>query len=462
MATASSSIVALLVVGCGQPAAQSPNIVFIFADDWGWGDLGVHGSDTLHTPNIDRLAREGTDFHQFTVNSPVCSPSRAALMTGQFPERFGIDRHFANIEHHQRAGMPDWLDTGAPSLARMLRDTGYSTAHFGKWHLTNIWIEDAPHPDQYGFDEYAAFNLPGKNMPPRETADRAVDFIRRHGDRPFFLNVWLHETHTPHYPDEDVLEKYGHLDAPEQVYAAVVEAGDRDVGRILAAIGELGLEENTVVIFSSDNGPESPNDVKSMDDLATGPGFGRYYSVGSAGGMKGRKRSLYSGGVRVPFIVRWPGVVPENAVDTTSVITAVDLLPTFLDIAGGMHPAAYSSDGESAIAALRGNRFRRSKPIYWVWPASDRGAGVDTPNWPQFGFQKDGWKLLTNPHLERTELYRVREDWYEANDLSDQHPDMTARLLAEMNDLRSGFPDAPPEAALSRLRERDTADLPVR
>ena len=177
--------------------SQPPNIVFIFADDWGWGDLGIHGSEVYKTPNIDRLAGQGTEFYHFSVNSPVCSPSRVAAMTGHFPERYRIDQHFAWVSHQVKANMPDWLDPNAPLLPKMLHDAGYATGHFGKWHLTNDMIPDAPLPDQYGFDEYGAFNLPGDNMPPAETADRAIDFIRRHADGPFFINLWIHETHTP-------------------------------------------------------------------------------------------------------------------------------------------------------------------------------------------------------------------------------------------------------------------------
>jgi N-acetylgalactosamine-6-sulfatase len=381
-------------------------------------------------------------------------------MTGHFPGRYNIDQHFAWIEHHVKANMPDWLDPNAPLLPRILRDAGYATGHFGKWHLTNIWIEDAPLPDRYGFDEYGAFNLPGKNMPVVETADRAIDFIRRHKDKPFFVNLWIHETHTPHYPEPALLKEFEGLSETEMVYASILAAGDRDVGKVMAVLDELGLRENTLVIFSSDNGPESPNATRFMDDESTGPGFGRYYSVGGTNGLKGQKRSLYAGGVRVPFIVRWPGVVAAGKVDKQSVITAVDLLPTLAQLAGAKLPDGYVADGEDVSAALRGEAFARSKPIYWVWPPSAKGGEANSPYWPHLGYQSDNWKLLVNSALRKTELYRVSDDWYEAKDVSAEHPEVTMKLLAELDALRAGFPDTPPASVLSSLRKQDTVDQP--
>lgn len=447
-------LIAVLLVtstACSARDAQ-PNIVFIFADDWGWGDLGVHGSDIARTPNLDSLAAQGTDFYQFTVNSPVCSPSRAALMTGHFPERYRVDQHFAWIEHHEKANMPDWLNPDAPMLPRILREAGYATGHFGKWHLTNDWIDDAPLPDHYGYDEYGAFNIPGKDMPAADTADRTIEFINRHQDQPFFVNVWIHETHTPHYPEPALMREFDGLSDAEIVYAAIVAAGDRDVGKILAVLDELELTANTIVVFSSDNGPESPNDTKFMDDLSTGPGFGRYYSVGSAAGMKGKKRSLFAGGVRVPFIVRWPGVVAEGKVDKTSIITAVDMLPTLASIAGAELPDGYEGDGEDVLAALKGEAFERAKPIYWVWPLGEQDTDEESHYWPHLAYQKSDWKLLVNDQIGKVELYRVVEDWYESEDVSDTHPEVVDDLQQELEALRSTFPDKPDPAALSSLR----------
>ena len=170
---------AVSLAAFGARAADKPNIIFIFADDWGWGDLGCHGHPYLKTPNLDRLASEGTEFYQFTVASGVCSPSRAAVMTGQFPARHSIHGHFATVESHVKRGMPDWLDPKAVLLPRLLQEAGYATAHYGKWHLTNIMVKDAPLPIEYGYDDYGAFNCSGPQMPVHDDVRRSIAFIEK-------------------------------------------------------------------------------------------------------------------------------------------------------------------------------------------------------------------------------------------------------------------------------------------
>ncbi len=277
-----------------------PNIVFIYADDWGWGDLSCHGNEWLKTPNIDRLAREGVDFQQFLVLNPVCSPSRTALMTGKFPARFCIDQHFAAPQQNRQRNMPDWLDPRAPTLPRFFRQSGYRTGHFGKWHLTNRETYGAPTPDGYGIDEAKVFNG-GAEWPSakvHETAENTVAFIRANQDQPFFVNVWLHESHTPHAPSEESMERWKGLGEQKQVYAAVITDGDRAVGKILDVLRETGLEKKTIVVFSSDNGPEWTAKVKkplSKDTHAEVSGYDTYYSVGETNGLRGRKRSLFEG-----------------------------------------------------------------------------------------------------------------------------------------------------------------------
>lgn len=432
---------------------DQPNIIFIFADDWGYGDLGIHGSTFCKTPRLDQMAKEGIDFQSFTVGHSVCSPSRTAVMTGQFPARNSVHQHFASVEHHIRAGMPDWLDPTVPLLPRMLKEAGYATAHFGKWHLSNDHISDAPLPDQYGYDEYGAFNLPrnaAEQMNTHATTPRAADFIRRHQDRPFFINLWLHETHTPHYPLDEYMKQFDTLDEQKQVYASIVAEGDAGVGLILDTLKELGLDDNTLVIFSSDNGPEwtGSETKKITDDTSTGPGLSSYYSVGEKGELKGQKRSLYAGGIRVPFIVRWPGVVPAGKVNRDSVLTAVDLLPTFMEIAGQELPADYQPDGESIVNALKGDHFERSKPIYWEW----RPAREHPELWPHFGIREGKWKMLYNEKIGKVELYDIESDWAETTDLSAQNPELVDTLKEALNVWKNTLPDAPPESCFSSER----------
>ncbi|MEE1550594.1 MAG: sulfatase-like hydrolase/transferase, partial [Nitrospinaceae bacterium] len=309
----------------------SPNILFIFADDWGWGDLGCHGHPYVKTPNIDRLAKEGTDFHRFTVASGVCSPSRTAVMTGHFPARYNIDGHFAWVPSNAKRNMPDWLDPKAPLLSRFLKSAGYATAHFGKWHLANDMIPDSPTPDQYGFDVYGGFNCSGKQMPVHEDARNAIAFIEKNhkAGKPFFINLWVHEPHTPFHTLPKYRKRFPELAERDNIYASVLSHADDRVGEVLAALDRLKLADQTLVIFSSDNGParaQPGTPLKSMYDTATGEGFSVAAAKGITGGRKGYKAALFEGGVGVPFIARWPGKIAAGKVDKTSIFSAVDLL----------------------------------------------------------------------------------------------------------------------------------------
>lgn len=431
-----------------QPVESAkPNIIFIFADDWGYGDLGIHGSTFCKTPNLDRMAKEGIDFANFTVNSPVCTPSRVAVMTGQFPARHCIHQHFQSVRAHINRGMPDWLDSQAPMLPRMLQDAGYKTGHFGKWHLGSVG--DSPTEDQYGFDRFATFNGSGKNPIEKgglASVDHAEKFIREFKDQAFFMNVWLHEVHTPHLPQEKFMKKFKDLGEAERVYASVIAEGDEAVGRILSLLKETGIDENTLVVFSTDNGPERSDQKKDHK----GQGLGKFYSIGETGGLKGEKRSLFSGGVRVPFIVRWPGVVPAGKTDSTSVITAVDLLPTFLEVAGVALPGDYEPDGQSAFSAFKGEPLSRAKPIFWEW----RGGDKQDYTWPSLGIRDGQWKLLVNNEREMLELYDLNNDWAEKQDVSAEHPEVVKQLSAKLDAWKSSLPTTPSQNGLSKAREK--------
>jgi N-acetylgalactosamine-6-sulfatase len=417
-----------VTIAAATPASR-PNIIFIFADDWGWGDLSSHGHPWLKTPHLDRLAREGTDFHQFNVLNPVCSPSRTAAMTGMFPSRFGISQHFAAPAQNLARNMPDWLDVRAPSIARFFQQAGYRTAHFGKWHLTNRNTRGAPEPTAYGFDEFAIFNGGAETASAdlHATPDNAAKFIAANQDRPFYLNVWLHESHLPHVPTKASLEKWSHLDEQKRVYAAVITDGDNAVGRVLEALDSAGIAQNTIVIFSSDNGPETTAPAaqrESRDSDAKAAGYGGYYSVGSSGGLRGEKRSLFEGGVRVPFLVRWPGRTPAGAINDTTAFTAVDLLPTLSAAAGITLPSDYRGDGEDLLAALKGQLVKRTKPIFWDWT----GKAADPHWWPRLAVRDGDWKLLLTADAQRVALHRLTTDRAEAVDLAKDHPEIVARL----------------------------------
>lgn len=430
---------------------KQPNIIFIFADDWGYSDLGIHGSSFCKTPNLDKMAAEGIDFQNFSVVNPVCSPSRVGVMTGQYPARQSVHGHFASVKSHIKRGMPDWLDPKAPSLPRMLKNAGYSTAHYGKWHLTNTHVKDAPSPLEYGYDEYGAFNLPSNlhQMQVDSTLYKTIEFAKKNKDKPFFVNAWIHATHTPHYPKKKYMDKFTHLNEKEQVYAAVVAEYDERIGELFATLKDLGIDNNTIVLFSSDNGPERTGDEKETDDNSTGPGLGTYYSVGEANGLKGKKRSLYAGGIRIPFIVRWPENVPSGIVNKTTELATVDLLPTFLKLANADVPKDYQPDGVSILKALKGQEFKREKPIFWNWLYPSNNLEF----WAGAAIQEDNWKLLTNHKTGKTELYNINTDWAEQKDVSNENPEKVNDLMKKLKTFEKTLPKAPPVDCFSKERE---------
>ncbi len=436
----------------GAESRAQPNVLFLLADDLGWGDLSSHGSTFIKTPNLDALAKQGTDFHQFNVASPVCSPSRVGFMTGQFPARFGVRTAISSIANNVMLNQVDWLDAKAVTLPRLLQGAGYATGHFGKWHLQSGQADDAPLPAAYSVEECALF--PGTAHPHapqllsnHDIWDAAVDFLRRHREQPFYLNVWMHETHVAHRPSPESLQENAQLDERQRIYAAVATDADRGVGKILAALKELGLEENTLVIFSSDNGPENTNPTKQMRD-----GYGAYYSVGETGGKKGRKRSLHEGGISTPFLVRWPGHVPAGRVDETTAIGAVDLLPTVCEAAGVKLPANYAGDGESMLAAFAGQEMRRIKPLFCDWTRTNR----PPTNWPRWSIHDGEWKLLTDDG-RRAELYRLADDRAETADLASAHPEIVQQLTAKLEAWKATLPKELPADCLSKKRQRGAA-----
>ncbi len=454
MKAMSFSLLALLAVTAPAPAAEvpQPNIVFIFADDWGWGDLGCHGHPWLKTPNLDRLAAGGIDFHQFNVLNPVCSPSRTAVTTGMYPARFCIHEHFAPGTNTRR-GMPDWLDPNAPTLPRFLQAAGYRTGHFGKWHLTNHGAEGAPPPAAYGFDESAVFNGPGVEAGLHDTASNAVRFIRAHAGQPFYLNVWLHESHTPHVPTQESLARWKHLDEQQRVYSAVITDGDDAVGAVLDALDATGVAGHTIVIFSSDNGPEWTGDAKQAK---RGAGWGTWASVGQTGGLRGKKRSLFEGGVRVPFLVRWPNHAPAGTTNTATALSAVDLLPTLCAAAGVALPDTYRGDGENLLAALRGEPVRRTRPLFWEWRGNDR----EPDWWPRLAVREGDWKLVMNHDGSRVELHDLVHDRAEAKDVAAGHPEVAERLKQLARDWKTTLPTQPDPACISRASAPPSGPAP--
>ena len=444
-----SVVAATLLVVASCHAAERPNIVFIFADDWGWGDLSCHGHPYVKTPNIDRLAKEGTDFHRFTVASGVCSPSRTAVMTGHFPARYNIDGHFAWVPSNAKRNMPDWLSPEAPLLPKFLRQAGYATAHFGKWHLSNNMIPDSPLPSEYGYDAYGAFNCAGEQMPVHEDARNAIAFMEQsHREKkPFFINLWIHEPHTPFHTVPKYRWRFRELEERDNIYASVLSHADDRIGEVLDALDRLKLTDNTLVIFSSDNGPAraaGPTELTLMHDTATGAGYGIGAARGITGGRKGYKSALFEGGVGVPFIARWPGNIAAGKVDKASMISAVDLLPTFCELAGAKTSENYRPDGISQVDALLGKPSRtRSKPLFWkmqsAWPIPKSRPY----HWVSYAVVHENWKLLTNRDASYSELYDLTADPYEKTDLKEEKPDVVRRLMQQIDEWKATLPVRP-------------------
>lgn len=445
-----------------QSKDKRPNIIFIFADDWGYGDISAHGSTWIKTPNIDKMISEGMDFADFTVDSPVCSPSRVAVMTGQFPARQSVHQHFQGWKAHESRGMPDWMDPNDMSFPKEFQKAGYVTAHFGKWHLGSA--PDMPKESTYGYDEYATFNgSKNINIPKAGSigVDYAEAFIKKNKEKPFFINLWLHEAHTAHYPMKKFMDEFNNLDEKQQVYASVIAEGDEAVGRIMKLLKELNIDENTLVVFSTDNGPEwAGTEADKIHKPEKGDkddngqvGLGKYYSVGETGGLKGQKRSLFAGGVRVPFVAKWPKVIPKGVVNEKSAVTAVDLLPTFFEAAAIPMPKDYKPDGESIMLAFKGKKFSRTKPIFWEW----KGGDSHFYTWPTLGVRDGDYKLVVDVTGNKYEMFDVKNDWKEEHNLAESNPKKAKELLQEIAEWKKTLPEKPRESCLSSARQKGDA-----
>ena len=428
-------------------ALAGPNFVFIFADDLGWGDLGCYGNSTLKTPYLDKMAEDGLLVTNFYVANPVCSPSRTAVMTGQYPARHHIHRHFADHEHNAANNMPDFLDPKVTLVTRLMQENGYKTGHFGKWHLGSS--EDAPSPAAYGIDEhYTTNSRDGKLNVPRHQSteklvDKAIDFIKANKEQSFYINLWTLVPHATLDTTEEQMAPYARYRAradgfstPAQVYYGAVTDMDYHLGRLIQTIEELGLSKETVIVFSSDNGPE---DIHVINATHSG--------VGSPGPFRGRKRSLYEGGVRVPFIVKWEGHTPAGTVDTRSIVSAVDLLPTFCSLAGIELPDGYQSDGQDMSQVFSGTSVQRDRSLLWDWTATQSGYTANKS--PGLALRSGKWKFLMNADGSRQELYDFEADpqCMELDNVADRNPDEVERFSQILREFKASIPQGAPTSA---------------
>ncbi len=428
--------------------ASRPNILLVFIDDMGWGDFSCFGNKDAQTPEIDRLSKEGIRFEQFYVNSPICSPSRTAITTGQYPQRWRITSYLSNRNHNNQRGMAQWLDPEAPTLARILKEAGYATGHFGKWHMGGQRnVADAPYIHEYGFDE-SLTNFegmgpkllpltlrPGQDKPGRiwgdaETlgpgykwmlrseitggfVDAALDFIKKAGEEgtPFYVNVWPDDVHSPYWPP---VAKWG--EGKRALYLSVLQEMDRQLGKIFGHIRSTPcLRDNTLVLVCSDNGPE--------------PG------AGQAGPFRGFKTQLYEGGIRSSLVVWSPGLIAGDFVGTVnkgSVFSAIDLVPSLAEIAGAKVPGGITFDGESLPNTLLGKEMgSRTAPIYFRRPP-DRDSFYGVMDLPDLAMRKGKWKFMCEYDGSEPQLYDLEDDCGETLDLSGKNPGLVKELAAEL------------------------------
>ncbi|MDO7085578.1 sulfatase-like hydrolase/transferase [Pseudocolwellia sp. AS88] len=423
------------LVGFTAEPTSKPNIIVVMADDMGWGDSATYGNKTIKTPNLDKLAKQGVKFTQGYSSAGVCSPARSSILTGRTPYRNGVWRHLSgNGETHLR--------TSEITYPTLFKKAGYTTGHFGKWHLLSknqFNKEGFPHPDSHGFDYWFATqnnaipshknpnNFIRNHKPVGElkgysaplVADEAINWIEEGRDKtkPFIMSVWFHEPHKPIATDIKFSELYPNETKKNKTYFGNISQMDHALGKIMKVLDEQSLSENTLIMFTSDNGP-----VVSVG--------------GDSGGLRGFKRNDFEGGIRVPFLVRWPGHITADTENDTPII-GTDIFTTILNVAGIEVPKDRTIDGVNFLPALDGQKLKRTTPLFWrthVSPAEDRVA-----------MRIDDWKIVGNDTLTEFMLFNVQKDWQEQNDLAKTMPEklnsMKAKLLETWADIKSEGPN---------------------
>lgn len=441
-----------------QANGQRPNVLIIFIDDMGYGDLSCYGNPQLQTKNIDALAGKGTRFTQFYTNSPVCSPSRVAMLTGQYPVRHRIYTYLADRKRNSENGMPHFLPASVPTLAKMMQANGYATAHIGKWHLGGGRdVGDAPLPTEYGFDKsFTSFEGLGdrtlhlndnlnkqslalgrgniveapQHAQTRIYVDSTLAFVKANPNKPFFIHFFPNEVHDPYNPIDGTEKPFASVtdNIDQQKFLATLQEMDKQIGRLLNELDAIGKLNNTLILFTSDNGPTD---------------WPRYYKNGgeppcSAGDLRGRKWSLYEGGIRVPFIAVWPGHIPANAVNTNTVMSVVDFTSTVASLTGTPLSKQYQSDGEDKSAVLTGKKQLSGKDVYWYYnnePVPGKGENVS----PLLALRSGKWKLLMNPDGSAQQLYNMETDYKETTNLINQEKSIGKRLAAKLQKWHSSY-----------------------
>lgn len=424
------AIVAVSLFLCQPVLAENesaaPNFIVFLTDDQGWGDLGCYGHPIIQSPNLDKFATEGLRFTQCYAACSVCSPSRSAILTGRTPYRNGVWRWIPS-------GSMYHLRDSEITITSLLKQKGYETCHAGKWHLNGKFNSDAqPQPDDHGYDHWLATqnNAAPNHLNPvnyvrnREevgrmegpsaivAANEAIEWLQGRSDSktPFFITVWTHEPHMPIESAPKYMKPYSDIkdEGIRQHHGNVTQLDDA-FGNLMAAVDEMGYRENTVVFFTSDNGPEG-NGIKGR-------------TRGSTGGLRGRKRATHEGGIRVPGIVRWPGKIKPGSVSKTPVIGS-DIFPTICDVVGIPLPTDRTIDGTSLLPLLDGKPLHRQQPLYW--------RNHLAPTEFRVGLRDGDWKIVGSEKLESFELYNIEEDWQETTNLATAYPKKYAEMRQKL------------------------------
>lgn len=409
-----------------------PNIIILLCDDLGYGDLSCFAHPATKTPHLDKLASEGLKLTNCYSAMPVCSPSRAGLMTGRVPNRLGIHDWIP-----ARSGV--YLRPQEVTFAQLLRKAGYRTLHAGKWHLNSKVDGSEPTPGDAGFEHwlYTQNNAAPNHLNPTNfirngkpagklngpsshiVVEEAMQWLGGVKDQPFFLNLWFHETHEPVAAAEEYLQLYpDESNVDRKHYYGDVSQMDAAVGKLMKFLDDNKLRENTFVFFSSDNGPETLNRYKA--------GF---RSFGSPGPLRGMKLHVTEAGYRVPGIIRWPSRIKASTVSTEPVCS-VDLLPTLCAMAQVDPPRDRALDGASLLPLFEGKPVVRPHPLYWQY---DRA--LSEP-WT-ISMREGPWKLLANTTLDRFALHNLDEDVSEKIDLAEKHPERVRSMAAIMKALHA-------------------------
>jgi uncharacterized sulfatase len=424
---------------------KKPNIVFVLIDDMGWPDVACYGSKFHETPNIDRLASQGMKFNDAYAACPVCSPTRASIMAGQYPARIGITDFIpGHWRPYEKLVVPEnrlQLPLESVTIGEALKEQGYATCYIGKWHLGGRGYS----PDKQGFDKVV---LGVKNRNDKQVSgftDEAIKFIEEKKAEPFFVYLSHHSVHIKLEAPEELVDKYRKKPKPpagvnNPVYAAMVEHLDTHTGRIMKKLGDLGLAENTMVIFFSDNGGLRQ---------AYGGYKGPKQIVSTNAPLRDEKGTVYEGGIREPLIVRWPGVIKPGT-ECSVPVTSVDFYPTFLEIIGAKGSPNQPLDGESMLPLLKQTGKLKRDAIYWHYPHyhHSRPAGaIREGNYKLIEFYEDG----------RLELYDLADDIGEEKNLVTEMPQEAARLQQKLarwrRSVSAKMPTANPDYDPARANE---------